>query len=100
MLAEFSVMPVGAGESVSQYVADCLRIVDMSGVDYRLNPMGTVLEGDYDQVMAVISECHKSVAASCTRVATTIRIDDRRGTTDMLRSKMESVEKKVGKRLQ
>lgn len=100
MLAEFSVMPVGAGESVSPYVADCLRIVDKSGVDYRLNPMGTVLEGDYDQVMAVIAECHKSVAASCTRVATTIRIDDRRGTTDMLRSKMESVEKKVGKRLQ
>jgi uncharacterized protein (TIGR00106 family) len=99
MLAEFSVVPIGVGESVSQYVADCLRIVDASGIDYSLNPMGTVLEGDYDQVMAVIAECHKAVAASCMRVVTTIRIDDRRGATSALRSKMESVEEKVGKRL-
>jgi uncharacterized protein (TIGR00106 family) len=99
MLAEFSIIPIGVGESVSQYVADCLRIVDDSGIDYRLNPMGTVLEGDYDKVMAVIAECHKSVASSCARVVTTIRIDDRRGRTDALRSKMESVEEKIEKRL-
>ncbi|MCJ7488830.1 MAG: MTH1187 family thiamine-binding protein [Thermoplasmata archaeon] len=99
MLAEFSVVPVGVGESVSQYVADCMRIVDVSGVDYQLNPMGTVLEGDFDEVMAVIAACHKAISASCARVLTTIRIDDRRGAADMLRSKLESVEKKVGKRL-
>ncbi len=98
-MAEFSVVPVGAGESVSQYVADCLRIVDESGVDYRLNPMGTVLEGDFDEVMAVVATCHKAATVSCARVLTTIRIDDRRGAKDGLRSKMESVEKKVGKRL-
>ncbi len=98
-MAEFSVVPVGAGESVSRYVADCLRIVDKSGVDYHLNPMGTVLEGDFDDVMAVIAACHKAITASCARVLTTIRIDDRRGTEDGLRSKIESVESKVGKRL-
>jgi uncharacterized protein (TIGR00106 family) len=100
MLAEFSVVPLGRGESVSQYVADCLRIVDCSGVDYRLTPMGTVLEGGFDEVMSVISECHKAVSASCPRVLTTIRIDDRRGVSDGLRSKVESVERKVGKRLE
>lgn len=98
-MAEFSVVPVGAGESVSQYVADCLRIVDLSGVKYHLNPMGTILEGDFDEVMAVIAACHKAITASCGRVLTTIRIDDRRGAEDELRSKVESVEEKVGKKL-
>ena len=99
MLAEFSIVPVGAGESVSTYVAECIKIVEESGLDYRLNPMGTVLEGDYEQVMAVISSCHQKVASMCDRVLTTIRIDDRRGAVDALRSKVESVEEKVGKRL-
>jgi uncharacterized protein (TIGR00106 family) len=99
MLAEFSVVPIGQGESVSQYVAECLRIVDGSGVRYRLNPMGTILEGEFDEVMSVIARCHKAVTSSCPRVVTTIRIDDRRGAHDALRSKVESVERKVGKEL-
>lgn len=100
MLAEFSVVPIGRGESVSQYVAECLKIVDGSGLRYRLNPMGTVLEGEFEEVMSVIAECHKATAASCPRVITTIRIDDRRGVTDALHSKVESVEIKLGKGLE
>ena len=99
MLAEFSIVPVGAGESVSEYVAECLKIVEASGLDYRLNPMGTVVEGEYEQVMTVISSCHKKIAGKCDRVITTIRIDDRRDAVDALRSKVKSVEEKVGKRL-
>ena len=45
LLLEFSMSPLGKGESVSKYVARSLDIIDKSGVDYRLNPMGTVLEG-------------------------------------------------------
>ncbi|UCE80274.1 MAG: MTH1187 family thiamine-binding protein [Methanobacteriota archaeon] len=99
MLAEFSIIPVGTGESVSAYVSECLRIVDGSGLDYRLNPMGTVIEGEFDEVMTVISSCHKKVAGMCDRVVTTIRIDDRKGADDALHSKIDSVEEKVGKRL-
>ncbi|HIH01983.1 TPA: MTH1187 family thiamine-binding protein [Thermoplasmata archaeon] len=99
MLAEFSVVPLGKGESISQYVAECMKLVDASGLDYRFTPMGTVLEGDFDEVMSVIHECHKAVMASCPRVLTTIRIDDRKGVSHGLESKLESVEIKVGKRL-
>lgn len=98
MLAEFSIVPIGAGESVSVYVSECIRIVDESDLDYRLNPMGTVVEGEYDEVMAVISSCHKKVAGMCDRVITTIRIDDRKGAVDTIRSKVESVERKSGKK--
>ena len=97
MLAEFSVVPIGKGESVSQYVAECLKIVEASGLDYRINPMGTVLEGDYDQVMAVIRNCHMRVMDISSRVITTVKIDDRKNTKGMLDSKIRSVEEKLGK---
>jgi uncharacterized protein (TIGR00106 family) len=99
MLAEFSVVPIGKGESVSEYVAECMKIVDSSGIAYRINPMGTVLEGDYDAVMAVIRNCHLRVMEISPRVATTIRIDDRKGVRNALDVKLASVEKKVGKEL-
>ena len=99
MLAEFSVVPIGKGESVSQYVAECLKIVEASGIDYRMNPMGTVLEGDYDEVMAVVRKCHMRVLELSSRVITTVKIDDREKAKGMLVSKIRSVEEKLGKEL-
>ena len=99
MIAEFSVVPLGKGERVSQYVAECLRIVETSGIDYRINPMGTVLEGDYDQVMSVVKMCHMRIMELCPRVVTSVKIDDRRGRKGMLDSKIRSVETTLGREL-
>ncbi len=99
MIVEFSVIPIGTGVSVSQYVAECMKIVDASGIDYRMNPMGTVLEGDYDKVMGIVKECHMKVMGMVPRVVTSIRIDDRKGATGGLEKKVKSVEEKVGKKL-
>ena len=98
-MAEFSIVPIGKGESVSQYVAECLRIVEASGVAYRINPMGTVLEGDYDKVMAVIRECHMRVMEMAPRVVTSVKIDDRRDKKATLDSKIAAVEMILGKEL-
>lgn len=98
-MAEFSVVPIGKGESVGQYVAECLRIVEASGLEYRINPMGTVLEGDYDSVMRVVRQCHMRVLEMSPRVITTVKIDDRVGKTGTLASKIESVERRLGKEL-
>lgn len=99
MLAEFSVVPLGTGESVSQYVAECLKIVVASGVAYRINPMGTVLEGDYDEIMSTIRKCHMKVMGMTSRCITSVKIDDRKGAKSALKSKIESVEKLVGTKL-
>lgn len=99
MLVEFSIVPIGSGESVGQYVAECLKLVEASGLEYRLNPMGTVVEGEYDEVMDLIKRCHMMTMSSCSRVITSIKIDDRKGRKGMLVSKIESVEKKAGRRL-
>ncbi len=99
MIAEFSVIPIGKGESVSQYVAECMKIVVASGIDYKINPMATVVEGDYDKVMGVIQSCHMRVMEMSSRAITSIKIDDRKGVSDMLDRKIASVEQRLGKEL-
>jgi uncharacterized protein (TIGR00106 family) len=99
VLVEFSMTPLDKGESVSTYVARSLEIIETSGIPYRLNPMGTVLEGTYAEVMGVIEQCFQKMKIDCNRITTSIKIDYRKGKTDRLNSKIQSVEQKVGKKL-
>lgn len=96
MLAEFSVVPIGKGESVSEYVAECMKIVRESGVKHMLTPMATVMEGDLVEVMDVILQCHQRVLEMSDRVITSIKIDDRKGVKDAMTQKIRSVEEKLG----
>src|SRR3989442_15520518 len=98
-IAEFSITPIGKGVSVGEYVARSVDIVDRSGLGYRLNPMGTVVEGSFDEVLALIARCHKAVARDCERVSTIIKIDDRKGATRQLVAKVAAVEKRLGRKL-
>lgn len=99
VLLEFSMSPLGKGESVSKYVARSLDIIDKSGVAYRLNPMGTVLEGEWDEVMAVVQRCYNRMRKDCNRISCSIKIDARKGAKGRLSSKVASVEKRLGKKL-
>ncbi|HEY7587456.1 MAG TPA: MTH1187 family thiamine-binding protein [Thermoplasmata archaeon] len=98
-IAEFSISPVGKGVSVSKYVARCLDIVDKSGLPYRLNPMGTVVEGSLDEVLDLIRKCHKAVAKDCDRVSTIVKIDDRKGARNQLDRKVRRIEEILGRPL-
>jgi uncharacterized protein (TIGR00106 family) len=99
MLVEFSVVPLGTGASVSLQIARVLKIVSESGVSYKANPMGTVLEGEWDKVMGVIKKCHDEVMKDAERVLTSITIDDRKGREQRIEKKLESVEQKLGMKL-
>lgn len=99
VLVEFSVVPIGAGVSVSPQIARVLRIVAESGLPYKANPMGTVLEGEWDAVMGVVKRCHAEVMKDAERAITSITIDDRKGKDERLEKKLESVEKKLGMKL-
>lgn len=96
VVLEFSMYPLDKGESVSPYVARSLRIIEASGLDYRLHAMGTVLEGEYDQVMDVVKQCFEAMAADCTRIECSIKLDYRKGRRGRLEGKVASVEQKVG----
>ena len=99
LLLEFSMSPLGKGESVGAYVSRALKIIDASGLDYRLNPMGTVLEGEWDEVMAVVKKCYEAMSADCNRIACSIKVDYRKGHKGRLDSKVASIEKQLGKKM-
>jgi uncharacterized protein (TIGR00106 family) len=87
------------GESVGAYVARALDIVDRSGLPYKLGPLGTCIEGEWSEVMAVIQKCYEALAADSHRIACTVKMDWRRGQAGRLESKVASVEKAVGRPL-
>lgn len=99
MLASFSVVPLGVTGGVKVLVAEALKIVDASGLDYELGAMGTTVEGDADTVMETILACHRKMLELAPRVLTHIAIDERRGATGRLEGKVRDVEEVVGKPL-
>ena len=99
VLLEFSMTPIDKGESVSKYVSRSLEIIDKSGLNYRLNPMGTVLEGEFDEVLGVVRDCFERMSQDCSRISTSIKIDYRKGKSGRIDSKIKSVEEKIGKKL-
>ncbi|NTW59352.1 MAG: MTH1187 family thiamine-binding protein [Nitrospirae bacterium] len=99
MMIEFSIVPLGKGASVSAVIARVLKIVLASGVKYKANPMGTVIEGEWDELMGLVKKCHDEALKDADRVVTTIKIDDYKGKGDRLEKKLESVEQKLGQKL-
>ena len=99
VLLEFSMYPTDKGESVSQYVARSLEIIDASGLPYRLGPMGTTLEGEYDEVMAVVRRCFERMSQDCGRVACQVKLDYRRGPAGRLDAKVDKLKRVTGRDL-
>ncbi len=99
ILLEFSMTPLGKGESVSGYVSRSLDIIDKSGLEYRINPMGTVIEGEWNEAMGVVGACFETMRKECDRISVSMKIDYRKGRTGRLDSKIRSVEKKLGRDL-
>lgn len=98
-LVEFSMSPMGKGASVGDFVARSLDIVDRSGLSYQLTPMGTILEGQWDECMRVVGECFKNMSAEADRISCSIKVDYRAGQDKRMTAKVESVERRLGKPL-
>ncbi|MCG8343438.1 MAG: MTH1187 family thiamine-binding protein [Chlorobiales bacterium] len=81
------------GISLSKYVSRAVRIVRESGLAHKLGPMGTVIEGEWDEVMKVVDACFKAVAEDSDRVSLSLKVDARKGSENRLESKIASVEK-------
>ncbi len=97
VLLEMSIVPLGVGSSVSRYVAECLDIVDASGLDYELHSMGTIVEGELPAVLALMQQCVDHLALSHDRVTVTAKLDYRAGHSGRITKKVESVKKLMTK---
>lgn len=96
MLVQVSIIPIGTGEELKELIAKALKIIDKSELDYQLTSMGTIIEGDWDEIMALIKKCHEEVKNFADRIVTNIVIDDRKDMTGRLKNKVLEVEYVIG----
>lgn len=93
VLLEFSMFPTDKGESVSQYVAQIIDVIDRSGIPYHLTSMGTILEGSWDEVMNVVTRCYKTLEPVSNRITVFIKVDYRKGNQLRMTGKVEKIKK-------
>lgn len=98
-IAEIIITPLGTRTpSVSKYVARAVKVLEQEkDVKYELTSMGTIVEGDLDKILLVAKKMHEGTFdEGVARVATTVRIDDRRDTALTMKGKVNSVMRKLG----
>jgi uncharacterized protein (TIGR00106 family) len=93
-----TITPIGTGTpSVSRYVAGVHRILQASGLVHELTAMGTIIEGDLDEILSVVRRMHEvPFGEGAVRVSTLLKIDDRRDKEHTIARKMRSVREKLG----
>lgn len=95
VLIHFSIFPTDKGTSVSPYVAQSLRIIRESGLPYKLGPMSTAVEGEWEEVMGVVERCFAALRKDCHRIYMTLQMDYREGAVNRIEGKIKSVEDKL-----
>ena len=95
-IAEFTIIPIGMGVSLSKYVAACEQVLEKSGVSYELHANGTNLEGEWDDVVNAIKACHQKLhEMGVPRISTVIKIGTRTDKIQKMKDKVESVKAKM-----
>lgn len=95
VIIDFSIFPMDKGVSLSPYVARAIKIVKESGLPYCFGPMSTSIEGEWDDVMAVVSRCFAELKKDSTRINVNLKADYRQGPGGRLTSKIKAVEEKL-----
>jgi len=99
VILDLQIYPNDKGVSVTPYVARCVDVIDKSGLAYQFTPMGTIIEGKWEQVMEVVTGCYKALEVDCDRITVVIKADYRKGDVSRLKSKLESVSSTIGRKL-
>lgn len=96
VIADFSVVPIGVGVSVSKYVAVCHRVLSDAGLETRLHAYGTNVEGEWDEVFGAIRRCHEEIhSMGAPRISTVIKVGTRTDRDQTMLDKIGSVEAKL-----
>ncbi len=96
VIIDLSVFPMDKeGPSLSPYVARVINVIKSSGLSYKLGPMGTAIEGEWDEVMKVVDACYKELEPDCHRIYLNMKADIRRGRQNGMSGKVDSVKQKL-----
>lgn len=97
ILLNFAMFPTDKGSSVSQYVSKVIKYINDSGVDYKLNPMGTAIETEtMEEALSIVQGAYDILEPVSDRIYSTINIDARKGKSNMMKGKIASIEAKIG----
>lgn len=100
VLIGISIFPLDKGESVSEYVARAVKVIEESNFPYVLTPMETIVEAEtMEEALKIVNDCFKALEKDCNRIIVNIKIDYRKGKSGRIKEKVKSVEEKLGKSL-
>ncbi|TKG95076.1 MTH1187 family thiamine-binding protein [Puteibacter caeruleilacunae] len=98
ILLEFAMFPTDKGESVSEYVSRVIKLIDNSGNNYQLTPMGTIVETEtMREALDLVEQCYEVLAEDCNRIYSSLKFDIRNSEPGRLQKKVKSIEDKIGK---
>jgi uncharacterized protein (TIGR00106 family) len=94
---ELSVIPIGAGVSIADYIADCCRILEAAGLNVDVGPNGTNVDGEWDTVFNAIKQCHEKLhnEDGVARLFTTLKVNTRTDKDQSSEEKVEAVRSKL-----
>lgn len=96
VIIDFSIYPMDKGsQSLSPYVARAIDIIKSSGLSYQLGPMGTAIEGEWDEVMSVVDQCYRALEPDSDRIFINLKVDSKKGRSGGLSGKVASVMEKT-----
>ncbi len=99
VIGDLCIIPLGAGVSLGRYVAECEAILSKAGLKIRLHAYGTNVEGEWDDVVAAIKECHQTLhRMGVPRVSSSIRLGTRTDREQTMDDKIRSVEAELAGR--
>jgi len=98
VIVDLCVVPLGVGVSVSDYIAECERVIQAAGLSHTLHAYGTNIEGEWDEVFAAVKACHEAVhALGAPRITTTLKVGTRTDRAQSMQDKVDSVAEKLAK---
>jgi len=96
LIVEISFVPIGVGTSLSRYIAVVIKNIEKSGLKYQLTPMGTIVEGEWNEISKLIDYSHSLIfEMGIERIITNIKIDYRLDKKSSMQDKLDSVKKKM-----
>jgi uncharacterized protein (TIGR00106 family) len=91
VIVQFTIFPMDVEGSLAPYVARAVAIIRASGLPFTLGPMGTTIEGTWDDIMKVVNDCREDLESDCGRVYLSLTADSRKGRINGMASKVASV---------
>jgi uncharacterized protein (TIGR00106 family) len=99
MNLEISIVPVSQDENTAKYMAEVVKIVEDSGLEYKYTPMSVMLSGERESTMEVAKKCHEKVMSMTDRAMTKMRFDEAKNHSNGFDSEIRAVEKILGKKV-